>query len=574
MRAVLAKPPFTLVVPGAMVALACGAVDAAAALVLLVLLGRVVERRVRERLRAAPALRARTGAMATRIRDDGADEAVPIEAVGVGDRVRVHPGEVIPVDGVVLDGISAANEVLLGGDPLPVTKRPGARVAAATTNGAGPLVVHAERVGAGTLAARVATWLAAAQDSAAPLQRTADRLALGLAILAPSIALLVLVVWPALGATPRWTSGVHAALAVVFVASPWALALTTPIATLVAIGKAAAMGIVFRDAAAIEAVRRADVLIIDKSGTLTEGKARLVSVRPTVGFDKQQVLRLAASVERPSQHPLAVAIVAAAEEAAVALHDVELFRALPGQGVSGRVGHRSVLLGSRALMDSAGIALDDLPQRAEPLQAQGQTVVFLAVDGRPAGLVSVADPLRARTPEAIGSLHHEGVRVILLTADSRATAEAVGHLAGVDEIHAELLPDEKAAFIDDLRAGGHVVAMAADAADDAPVLARADVTIAMAAGADVALPDASIVMLASDLRSIARARVLSRLAMTSARQNLVFAVAYNVVGVASVAGAWFPLAGSALSPTLSALAMTSATMAVIGNALRLRRLQL
>jgi Cu+-exporting ATPase len=565
---------FMLLGPGVAVALACGMIATAAALIAAVLLGHLLERRVRARLRAAvPALRVTADATARRVRADGSDEAVAIGSIRVGDHLRVRPGDMILVDGTVVDGVSAANEGLLSGAALPVTKRPGSRVAASTSNGSGSLVVRAEKVGAATLAARVDAWIAGAQASPVPFQRRADRLASALVCLVPAIALAVLVAWPVLAGAP-WSDGVPAALAVVLVASPWALDLTTPIATLVAIGKAAGMGIVVRDAAAIEGLRRADVLVIDKTGTLTEGAPRLVAVRPTVGFDKQQVLRLAASLDRASRHPLAIAIVAAAEEAGIALHDATDVRAIPGQGIRGRLGNRSLLLGNHALMDAAGVGLDDLPQRAEPLRVQGQTVMFLAVDGRPAGFVSVADPMKPRTQEAVATLHHEGVRIVLLTGDSSGTAASIGRSAGVDEIHADLVPEQKLAFVADLRAHGHVVAMAGDGIGDAGALAGADVVIAMGTGTDVAIDDAHVTLLHGELHGIARARLLSRLTVTSFRQNLAFAAAYNAIAIAAVVAA--PFAGADLdpSPTLAAIATTSAAMAVLGNALRLRKRRL
>jgi Cu+-exporting ATPase len=569
---VLRRTPtrFTLLGPGVAVAFACGMIDVAAALVTAVLVGQLVELRVRARLRAAvPALRVPADATAHRTRADGSDEEVALRSVRVGDHLPVRPGDVIPVDGTVVDGVSAASEGMFSGESLPVSKRPGARVAASTINGSGSLVVRAEKIGADTLAARVDAWIAGAQASPVPFQRRADRLARALVSLVPAIALIVLVTWSVV-ADAAWTDGMPAALAVALVASPWALDLTTPIAALVAIGKAAAMGIVVRDAAAIEALRRADVLVIDKTGTLTEGKPRLVAVRPTVGFDKQQVLRLAASLDRASRHPLAIAIVAAAEEAGIALHDVTDVCAIPGQGIRGRVGKRSLLLGNRALMDAAGVELDDLPQRAEPLRAQGQTVMFLAVDGRPAGFVSVADPIKPRTQEAVATLHHEGVRIVLLTSDSSGTAASIGRAAGVDEIHADLAPEQKLGFVAGLRAQGHVVAMAGDGFGDVRALAGADVAIAMGTGTDVAIDDAHVTLLHGELHGIARARVLSRLTMTSFRQNLAFAATYNAVAIAGVVAA--PFAGADLepSPTLAAIATTSAAMAVLGNALRLR----
>jgi Cu+-exporting ATPase len=549
--------------------------EAAAVIVTLVLLGQVLELRARSRtgaaIRALLGLAPRT---ARRLIEDGGEEDVPLEEVQAGDRLRVRPGEKVPVDGVVLEGRSAVDESLITGEPIPVEKGPGESVIGATVNGTGSLVIRAERVGSETLLAQIVQMVAEAQRSRAPIQRLADVVA---SYFVPAVILAALVTfaaWAALGPEPRMAHALLAAVAVLIIACPCALGLATPMSIMVATGRGASVGVLFKNAEAIEVLRKVDTLVVDKTGTLTEGRPRLVGVIPREGQDETRLLGLAASLERGSEHPLAEAIVAGAEERGATLGTASDFDSHPGRGVSGRVEGHAVALGNRRLLDELGIQPEALAARAEDLRRQGETAMFVAVDGRVAGLLAVADPIKVTTPEAIRLLHAEGIRIVVLTGDSRTTAQAVAARLGLDEVIADVLPDQKAAMVRGLQEEGRIVAMAGDGVNDAPALARAHVGIAMGTGADVAMESAGVTLVKGDLRGIVRARRLSRATMRNIRQNLFFAFVYNSLGVPVAAGVLYPFVGVLLSPMLAAAAMSLSSVSVIGNALRLRRARL
>jgi Cu+-exporting ATPase len=546
--------------------------EASAVIVTLVLVGQVLELRARHRtgaaIRALLGLAPRT---ARRVGSDGGEEDVPLEAVLVGDRLRVRPGEKVPVDGVVEEGRSAVDESMLTGEPIPVEKTRGDRVVGATVNGTGSFVMRAERVGAETLLAQIVRRVAEAQRSRAPIQRLADRVAGWFVPAVVGAAGVTFVVWALLGPSPRLAHALVNAVAVLIIACPCALGLATPMSIMVAAGKGATAGVLFKDAEAIEHLRSVETLVVDKTGTLTEGRPRLVSIEAAEGTSAEELLGLAASLERGSEHPLAAAIVAGAEERGVPVRRAEDFAAHTGRGATGRVDGRPVTLGNRALLGDQGLDPGPLAARAEALRREGQTVVFVAVEGRIAGLLGVADPIKETTPEAIEALHADGVRLVMLTGDSRTTAEAVARRLGLDEVVAEVLPDQKAETVKRLQAGGHVVAMAGDGVNDAPALAQADVGIAMGTGTDVAMESAAVTLVKGDLRGIVRARRLSRATMANIRQNLFFAFVYNALGVPIAAGALYPFFGLLLSPMIAAAAMSFSSVSVIGNALRLRR---
>jgi P-type Cu+ transporter len=549
--------------------------EAAAVIVTLVLLGQVLELRARSRTGAA--IRALLGLApktARRIDESGAERDVPLESVVPGDRLRIRPGEKIPVDGVVLDGRSAVDESMLTGEPMPVEKAPGDRVVGATVNQTGSLVIRAERVGAETLLAQIVRMVAEAQRSRAPIQRLADQVSAWFVPTVIAIALVSFVAWGAFGPEPRLAYALVNAVAVLIIACPCALGLATPMSIMVATGRGAQAGVLFKNAEAIEQLRTVDTLVVDKTGTLTEGRPRLAAVEAASGVDPNELLRLAASLERGSEHPLAAAIVAGAEARGLALSPPERFESHTGKGVSGSIAGRAVGLGNVRLLEALGIQPGELAARAEALRADGQTAMFVAVDGRAAGLVAVADPIKPTTPEAIRRLQADGVRVVMLTGDSRTTAAAVAKRLGLDEVIAEVLPEEKAEHVRDLQAGGRCVAMAGDGVNDAPALARADVGIAMGTGTDVAMESADVTLVRGDLRGIVRARSLSRATLRNIRQNLFFAFAYNALGVPVAAGVLYPWLGVLLSPMIAAAAMSLSSVSVIANALRLRRVQL
>ena len=549
--------------------------EAAAVIVALVLLGQVLELKARSRTGAA--IRALLGLApktARLIIADGTEADVPLEQVKPGDRLRVRPGEKVPVDGVVLEGTSSVDESMISGEPIPVEKQAGARVTGATVNGTGSLVMRAERVGAETLLAQIVRMVSEAQRSRAPIQKLADVVAGYFVPVVVGIAVLTFIVWAVWGPAPRMAHALINAVAVLIIACPCALGLATPMSIMVAMGKGATLGVLFKNAEAIETMRKVNTLVVDKTGTLTEGKPKLVAVEPAPGFDEIELLRLAASLERGSEHPLAAAIVAGAEQRGIALAAAESFTSVTGKGVRGRVGGTDVALGNGKFLEELKVPNDYLTEKAETMRADGQTVLFVAVNGKAAGLLGVADPIKETTPEAIRQLHAEGIRVVMLTGDSRTTAQAVAAKLGIDDVKAEVLPQDKAGVVKQLQAEGRFVAMAGDGINDAPALAQAQVGIAMGTGTDVAMESAGVTLVKGDLRGIVRARMLSRATMANIQQNLFFAFIYNSVGVPIAAGVLYPFFGLLLSPMIAAAAMSFSSVSVVGNALRLRRVRL
>lgn len=545
--------------------------EAAAVIVTLVLLGQVLELRARSQTSAAiKALLGLAPKTARLIRDDGAEEDVPLDQVQPGDRLRIRPGEKVPVDGSVVEGLSSVDEAMITGEPIPVEKTAGDRVIGATINGTGSLVMLAERVGAETLLSQIVKMVAEAQRSRAPIQKLADLVAGYFVPTVVLIAITTFIVWGVWGPAPAMAYALINAVAVLIIACPCALGLATPMSIMVATGKGAMMGVLFKSAEAIETLRKVNTLVVDKTGTLTLGKPKLVSTVPAPGWREDELLRFAASIERGSEHPLAAAIVGGATDRSVPLDSAEAFESVTGKGVKGTVDGRSVALGNIKLMEDAGITVGPLAEQAEAMRADGETVMFVAVDGKAAGLVGVADPVKETTPQAIERLHAEGVRITMLTGDSRTTAEAVAKRLGIDDIVAEVLPDEKVLVVKRLQAEGRIVAMAGDGINDAPALAQAQVGIAMGTGTDVAMESASITLVKGDLRGIVRARRLSRATMRNIRQNLFFAFIYNSAGVPIAAGVLYPVFGILLSPILAAAAMSFSSLSVVTNALRLR----
>ena len=549
--------------------------EAAAMIVTLVLVGQVMELRARHRTGAA--IRALLGLApktARRLNADGSEEDVPLEQVHVGDRLRVRPGEKVPVDGVVAEGNSTVDESMISGEPIPVQKVPGDSVVGATVNGTGSLVIEAERVGADTMLAQIVQMVSQAQRSRAPIQKLADVVAGYFVPAVMAVAVVTFIVWALIGPAPAMAYAVINAVAVLIIACPCALGLATPMSIMTATGKGATAGVLFKDAEAVEVMGQVQILVVDKTGTLTEGKPRLVSVKPVDGMDEATLLRLAATLERGSEHPLAEAIVAGASERGLELGALSAFDSLTGKGVTGEVDGRRVGLGNRRLLEDLGIDPGELAEQADKARAQGDSVMFVTVDGQAAGLVGVADPIKESTPSAITTLHQEGVRIIMLTGDSETTARAVASSLGLDDVIAGVLPDQKAREIKRLQDQGNVVAMAGDGINDAPALAQAHVGIAMGTGADVAMESAGVTLVKGDLRGIVRARRLSRATMRNIRQNLFFAFAYNSVGVPLAAGVLFPFFGILLSPMIAAAAMSLSSVSVISNALRLNRVKL
>jgi Cu+-exporting ATPase len=549
--------------------------EAAAAIVTLVLLGQVLELRARSRTGAAiKALLGLAPKSARRLGADGREEDVPLDQIQPGDRLRVRPGEKIPADGAVLEGISAVDESMVTGESIPVEKGAGDRVIGATVNGRGGLVMRAERVGSESLLAQIVRSVGEAQRSRAPIQRLVDQVAAWFVPIVILAAVATFVVWMVAGPSPAVAYAIVNAVAVLIIACPCALGLATPMSIMVATGKGASAGVLFRNAEAIEVLRKVDTLVMDKTGTLTEGKPRLVSLRPAAGWSEADLLRLAASLERGSEHPLAAAVVGGAEERGAVLAPASELQSVTGKGVRGVVEGRRVALGSRALMGELGVDLGDLAAQAEPMRQAGQTVMLVAVDGRPAGLLGVADPVKASAAEAIRQLRDLGLRIVMLTGDNRTTAEAVAAQVGIDEVIAEVLPDAKAAAVKRLQKEGRVVAMAGDGVNDAPALAQAEVGIAMGTGTDVAMESAGVTLIKGDLRGIVRARRLSQATIGNIRQNLFFAFVYNVLGIPVAAGILYPAFGILLSPMIAAAAMSFSSVSVIANALRLRRIDL
>jgi Cu+-exporting ATPase len=546
--------------------------EAAAAITALVLLGQVMELTARGRTGAA--IRALLGLApktARRISEDGGEEDVPLEEVRVGDRLRVRPGEKIPVDGVVLSGATSVDESMVTGEPIPVEKGPEDPVIGATVNGTGSLVMRAERVGSETLLAQIVRMVGEAQRSRAPIQKLADVVSGWFVPIVVLVALATFAVWGIWGPEPRLVHALVNAVAVLIIACPCALGLATPMSIMVATGKGASAGVLFKNAEAIETLRRVDTLVMDKTGTLTEGKPKLVTMEPAAGIEEGELLRRAATPERGSEHPLAAAIVDGAKERGIDLAEPEGFEARAGRGVSGRVGGQRVLLGNRKLLEEEAIRSDGLMERADALRSEGQTVMYVVREGSLAGLLGVADPVKPSTPEAVRALHRDGIRLVMLTGDNRTTAEAVARRLGIDEVIADVLPDQKAAAVKRLQDEGRFVAMAGDGINDAPALAQAQVGVAMGTGTDVAMESAGVTLVKGDLRGIARARALSRATMANIRQNLFFAFVYNSIGVPVAAGVLYPFFGLLLSPIIAAAAMSLSSVSVIGNALRLNR---
>lgn len=549
--------------------------EAAAFIVTLVLLGQVLELKARSRTGAAiKALLGLAPKTARRLLPDGSEEDVPLDQVMVGDLLRVRPGEKVPVDGVVREGRSAVDESMVTGEPIPVEKGPGDPLIGATVNGAGALVMQAQRVGAGTLLAQIVQMVAEAQRSRAPIQRLADLVAGYFVPTVVLVAALAFTAWALWGPEPRMAYAIVNAVAVLIIACPCALGLATPMSIMVATGKGATLGVLFKNAEAIEVLRQVDTLVMDKTGTLTEGRPKLVTVSPVPGQDAKTLLRLAASLERGSEHPLAAAIVRGARDQGLELTEAKAFQYFSGKGVTGEVDGHRVALGNRQLLADLGLDAGQVAAEAESLRQDGQTVMLAAVDGRVAGLLGVADPIKETTPEAVARLHQEGLRLVMLTGDSRTTAQAVAAKLGLDEVVPEVLPDQKAGKIKELQAQGRVVAMAGDGINDAPALAQAQVGIAMGTGTDVALESAGVTLVKGDLRGIVRARLLSRATMRNIRQNLFFAFIYNTLGIPIAAGVLYPHFGILLSPVIAAAAMSFSSVSVVVNALRLRRVRL
>ncbi len=544
--------------------------EAAAVIVTLVLLGQVLE--LRARRNTGSAIRALLGlspATARRVTPDGAEADIPLADVHPGDRLRVRPGEKVPVDGTVADGSSPVDESMLTGEPVPVVKQPGDPVIGGTVNTTGSLVMTATKVGNETVLARIIHLVGEAQRSRAPVQRLADLVASWFVPAVVAVAVLTFIVWAVFGPAPALAYALVNAVAVLIIACPCALGLATPMSVMVGVGRGATEGVLIRSAEALERMEKVDTVVVDKTGTLTEGKPKLVTVEAR-GVSEAELLRLAAGLEQGSEHPLAAAIAKGAGDRGGAPAKVAGFESVTGKGVRGRADGKTVALGNRAMMEAEGIQLGNLPDRAEELRRDGQTVVFVAVDGRPAGLLGVADPIKATTAEAVRLLHESGVRIVMLTGDSRTTAEAVAKKLGIDRVIAEVLPEQKVQAVRELQAEGRVVAMAGDGINDAPALAAADVGIAMGTGTDVAMESAGVTLVKGDLRGIARARRLSGATMRNIRQNLVFAFVYNLAGVPIAAGVLYPVFGLLLSPMIAAAAMSLSSVSVIANALRLR----
>jgi Cu+-exporting ATPase len=546
--------------------------EPAAVIVALVLLGQVLELRARSNTSAAiKGLLNLSPKTARRIEADGRELDVALEDVHVGDTLRVRPGERVPVDGTVIEGATTIDESMVTGEPVPVEKGADSRVTGGTVNGTGTIVMRAERVGAETLLAQIVRMVSEAQRSRAPIQRLADWVSSWFVPIVIVVAIATFVVWGTLGPEPRFAHALVNAVAVLIIACPCALGLATPMSIMVGTGRGAEFGVLFRDAAALEVLEKVSTIVVDKTGTLTEGKPRLTTVQPLSGTDAETLLRLTASLENVSEHPLAAAIVAGAHERQITLSEVREFESVTGKGVSGVVEGRRVDIGNAKHLEGRGVDATPLVADADARRARGETVMFVALDGRPAGLVGVADPIKATTADAIAQLHREGIRVVMLTGDNLTTARAVAAEIGIDDVEADVLPEQKAAVVTALQRSGQIVAMAGDGINDAPALAQADVGIAMGTGTDVAMESAGVTLVKGDLGGIVRARRLSRETMRNIRQNLFFAFIYNTLGVPVAAGVLYPAFGLLLSPMIASAAMTFSSVSVIGNALRLRR---
>ena len=548
--------------------------DTAVVITVLVLLGQVLELRARSRTSAAiKALLGLAPKTARRVRN-GVEEDVPVPHIEVGDLLRVRPGEKVPVDGVVVEGRTSVDESMVTGEPVPVEKEPAARVTGGTVNGTGSVIMRAERVGGDTLLAQIVRMVSEAQRSRAPIQRLADRIAAWFVPAVVMVALLAFAAWSLWGPEPRLALALVSAVAVLIIACPCALGLATPMAIMVGTGRGAQAGVLIKHAEALERLESVDTVVVDKTGTLTEGKPTLTDVIAAAGFTDREVLRLAAGIEQASEHPLAAAIVAGARARGVDVPGASAFESLTGKGVVGPVDGRAVALGNAALMRDQRVELGGFEPRADELRREGATVMFVAIDGQAAGLLVVTDPIKASTAEAIRMLHREGLRIVMLTGDNRTTADAVARRLGLDDVRADVLPAQKREIIQQLQREGRRVAMAGDGINDAPALAEAAVGIAMGTGADVAMESAGITLVKGDLRGIARARRLSRATMRNVRQNLFLAFVYNAIGVPVAAGALYPFLGLLISPIWASAAMTLSSVSVIGNALRLRRVEL
>jgi P-type Cu+ transporter len=549
--------------------------EAAAVITVLVLLGQVLELRAREQtsgaIRALLDLAPKT---ARRVQDDGSEEEVPLDIVAAGERLRVRPGEKVPVDGTLVEGRSALDESMVTGESMPVTKEAGAKVIGGTLNQTGAFIMRAEKVGHDTMLAQIVQMVATAQRSRAPIQRLADQVAGWFVPAVILVALVAFAAWAIFGPEPRFAFGLVAAVTVLIIACPCALGLATPMSIMVGVGRGATAGVLIKNAEALERMERIDTLVVDKTGTLTEGKPKVVALVPVPGMNETELLRLAASVEKASEHPLARAIMDAAAERKIALAEVTDFDAPTGKGAIGTVDNRKIVVGNARFLGEIGIPVTALEAQAERLRQDGATAVYLAQDGKVAGVVAIADPVKATTLEAIKALTAEGVRVVMLTGDNKTTAQAVARRLGITEVEAEVLPDQKSAVVERLRREGRVVAMAGDGVNDAPALAAAEVGIAMGTGTDVAIESAGVTLLGGDLTGIVRARRLSAATMGNIRQNLFFAFIYNAAGVPIAAGALYPTFGILLSPIIAAAAMALSSVSVVGNALRLRHVRL
>ena len=549
--------------------------EAAAVITALVLLGQVLELRARSHTNTAIKLLLGLAPKTARIvRSDGREEDIPLDKVQVGNVLRVRPGEKIPVDGRVMEGSSSVDESMVTGEPIPVEKQQGDSLIGATVNGTGGLLMRAEKVGADTLFAQIVHMVSEAQRSRAPIQRLADTVSGYFVPVVVLIALLAFAVWMVWGPEPRFAHAIVAAVSVLIIACPCALGLATPISIMVGTGRGAMAGVLIKNAEALEIMEKVDTLVTDKTGTLTEGKPKLTSLLALEGFQDNDILQLGASLERASEHPLAAAIVRGAEGRGLTLPEVKDVQSISGKGITGLVSGRNVAIGNQKLFADLGTELGVLPERAEALRAEGQTVMFVAVDGNPSGLIGVADPIKESTLEAIQALHAAGLKLVMITGDSRATAKVVAQRLGIDRVVAEVLPEQKAAIVKQLQSEGRVVAMAGDGINDAPALAQAQVGIAMGTGTDVAMESAGVTLVKGDLRGIVRARRLSQATMRNIRQNLFFAFLYNVLGIPVAAGVLYPFFGLLLSPIIAAAAMSFSSVSVIANALRLNRMKL
>jgi P-type Cu+ transporter len=549
--------------------------EAAAVITTLVLLGQVLELRARSATgRAIRALLGLAPKTARRVNADGTEEDVPLEHVHVGDLLRVRPGEKVPVDGVVEDGRSSVDESMISGEPVPVEKRPGEKITGATVNGTGSLLMRAERVGRDTMLSQIVRMVAAAQRSRAPIQKLADEVSAWFVPSVVAVSLLAFVVWSLFGPAPPLSHAIVNAIAVLIIACPCALGLATPMSIMTGTGRGATAGVLVKNAEALELMEKIDTLVVDKTGTLTVGKPKLVTIETADGFEEDEVLRLAAALERGSEHPLAAAIAEGAEDRGIKLPASSAFESHTGKGVTGTVDARAVALGNRALMRDLGMDPTALDPKADEHRNEGRGVMFVAINGKIAGLVVVADPVKDTAADAIAELHREGIRIVMLTGDNRRTADAVARQVGIDEVMAEVLPDQKQAQVEALRKQGRRVAMAGDGINDAPALAAADVGIAMGTGTDVAMESAAITLVKGDLYGIVRARRLSRAVMRNIRQNLFFAFVFNAAGVPIAAGVLYPWFQILLSPIIAGAAMSLSSVTVIGNSLRLRRAKL